>query len=110
MGTYTDGVYTGTGTGYRGETEVSVTVSGGKITDIEIVSYQDDREYFERASAIVDDIISMQSVDVDTISGATFSSNGILEAVADALSVDFTSSNSTLQGEGHGGHGQGGHG
>jgi uncharacterized protein with FMN-binding domain len=109
VGTYTDGVYTGTGTGFRGDTEVTVTVSSGKITDIEIVSYQDDREYFEHASSIIDDILSLQSVDVDTVSGATFSSNGILEAVADALNVGFTNPNSTLQGEGghgfHGGHG-----
>lgn len=109
-GTYTDGVYTGIGTGFRGETEVSVTVSGGRITDIGIVSYLDDAQYFERASAVIDEIIGAQSVDVDTVSGATFSSNGILEAVADALSVDFSSPNTTVQEQegGHGGHG--GHG
>jgi uncharacterized protein with FMN-binding domain len=102
-GAYTDGTYTGSGTGFRGETNVSVTVSEGSITDIEIVSYQDDRQYFKRASStIISEIISSQSTDVNAVSGATFSSNGIMEAVANALSVEYTNPNSTLQsGKGH---------
>ncbi|MBP1736794.1 MAG: hypothetical protein H6Q60_675 [Oscillospiraceae bacterium] len=99
-----DGVYTGSGTGFRGTTSVSVTISDGAIADITIVSYQDDEPYFIRAeSAVVSEIISAQSVDVDTVSGATFSSNGILEAVANALGLDFTNPNSTLSTGGHGG-------
>ena len=100
-GSYEDGVYTGTGSGYRGDTEVSVTISGGEITDIEIVSYEDDRQYFERAVSLLDDIINAQSVDVDTVSGATFSSNGILEAVADALGIEYTNTNSSISESGH---------
>jgi polyferredoxin len=95
--TYADGVYTGTGSGYRGDTTVSVTVSGGAITDITVVSYRDDDKYFSRAvSTVISGIISRQSLDVSTVSGATFSSNGLLEAVANALSIDFTNPNSTL--------------
>jgi len=102
-----DGTYTGTGTGLRGETQVTVTVSGGKITDIAVDSYQDDQEFFERASAaIIDEILSEQSVDVDAVSGATYSSNGIRQAVADALNLDFTASAVTQSGHG-GGHGGG---
>ena len=101
-GSYEDGVFTGVGSGFRGDTEVSVIVSGGQITDIEIVSYNDDRQYFERAESVIDDILSAQSVEVVTVSGATFSSNSILEAVADALGIDFTSTNSTSGGSGHG--------
>lgn len=100
----TDGVYSGSGTGYRGEITVSVVVSGGLITVIDIQSYQDDREYFERASdTVAEQIINTQSVEVDAVSGATFSSNGIMEAVADALGVEFTNPNSSLTQEGHGG-------
>ena len=101
-----DGTYTGSGTGLRGETDVTVTVSGGKITDITIDSYQDDQQFFERAeSTVVQEIIDNQSVNVDAVSGATYSSNSIKEAVANALSVDYTPS--TIQNEGHGGEGGG---
>lgn len=90
-GEWTDGTYTGSGTGLRGTTTVKVTVSGGKITDISVVSYQDDQRFFEKASStIISEIIEAQSVDVDAVSGATYSSNGLREAVADALSLDFT--------------------
>lgn len=107
LSSVTDGTYTGSGTGLRGTTEVSVTVENGQITDITILSYQDDQQYFERASStIIDEILSSQSIQVSTVSGATFSSNGILEAVADALGTDWTNPNSTMSsGSGHGGHG-----
>ena len=86
----TDGIYTGTGTGYRGETVVSVTVSDGVITEIDVVSYDDDMEYFERADeTTISRIIEAQDVNVDTVSGATFSSAGIMEAVDDALGLDY---------------------
>jgi len=102
-GQYTDGTYSGTGTGLRGTTEVSVTVENGVISSIEVVSYQDDSQYFNRAkSTVISEILDAQSVDVATVSGATFSSNGIIEAVADALGVDFTNPNSSMQGGGRG--------
>jgi uncharacterized protein with FMN-binding domain len=99
-----DGTYTGSGTGFRGTTTVSVTVSNGTITAITVKSYADDAPYFSRAkSTVIAEILKAQSVSVSTVSGATFSSNGILEAVADALNLDFTNSNSTLQSQSHGG-------
>ena len=92
-----DGTYIGSGTGLRGTTTVSVTVADGKISDIQVVSYEDDQQYFERAeSTMVSEVLAAQSLDVDTVSGATFSSNSILEAVANALGVDFTNPNSSL--------------
>ncbi len=98
-GTYADGVYTGTGNGYRGATQVQVTVEGGKIADVTILSYADDRQYFAKAqSSLIAAILNAQGIEVDTIGGATFSSNGILEAVADALDIDFTNPNSSLSG------------
>jgi uncharacterized protein with FMN-binding domain len=84
---YTDGTYTGSGTGFRNATTtVSVTVSGGKITSIETISHGDTPHYYERTiETITDEIISSQSTSVDTVSGATFSSRGIIEAVENAL-------------------------
>jgi uncharacterized protein with FMN-binding domain len=103
---FTDGTYTGTGTGFRGETEVSVTVENGKIADITVVAYKDDEQYFSRAeSTVISEIIEAQDVDVDAVSGATFSSNGLMEAVADALGISYTNENSTLRsGYGRGRH------
>lgn len=85
---YKDGTYTGTGQGYRGgATKVSVVVSGGKITDIKTISNEDTSKFYNRAEgSITKDIISKQSTEVDTISGATYSSKGIIEAVKNALS------------------------
>ncbi|WP_459480312.1 FMN-binding protein [Clostridium saccharoperbutylacetonicum] len=91
---YKDGTYTGSGEGYRGGiTKVSVTVSGGKITDIKTVSNQDTPKFYKRVeSNIMNSIISKQSVSVDTVSGATFSSKGIMSAVENALSQAAISS------------------
>ncbi len=87
-GKYKDGTYQGSGTGFRGATTtVSVTVSGGKIAAIHVDSYGDDRPFFEQAySGVSQEIISSQSVNVDAVSGATYSSNGIMQAVENALS------------------------
>ena len=80
-----------------------MTVENGVISSIEVVSYQDDSQYFNRAkSTVISEILDAQSVDVSTVSGATFSSNGIIEAVANALGVDFTNPNSSMQGGGRG--------
>ncbi len=94
--TVSDGTYIGKGTGFRGETEVSVTVESGRITDITILSYRDDERYFSRAAdSMIEAILNNQSLRVNTVSGATFSSNGILEAVADALDLSFTNPNTS---------------
>lgn len=89
-----DGIYEGQGSGFRGTTEVAVTVEDGKITDITILSFNDDTPYFTRArNAVISSIISSQSLDVSTVSGATYSSNGILEAVSDALGLEYAGAN-----------------
>lgn len=83
---FSDGTYEGEGKGYSGKLKVRVTVSGGKITEIEITDTSDDQAYLGLASQLIDEIIEKQSTDdIDTVSGATFSSRGILEAVSDAL-------------------------
>lgn len=102
-----DGTYTGSGTGLRGTTKVTVTVSGGAITAVTIDSYQDDAEYFNRAkTTVINEIISQQSVNVSAVSGATFSSNGIMEAVANALGLEYTNTNTTNSSSGMNGHGR----
>ena len=81
-GKYKDGVTTGTGKGFRGDTKVQVTVENGYITDITVLSYEDDSEFFNKAqSSVIREIISGQSLEVDAVSGATFSSNSLIEAV-----------------------------
>ena len=85
-GLYKDGAFEGTGTGYKGEIKVRVTVSSGNITEVEILENKDDHAYFQLASELTKDIVEKQGTGgVDTVSGATFSSNGILEAVSNAL-------------------------
>ena len=84
---YLDGTYTGTGEGYGGEITVSVTVSGGQITAIEIVSAPDETPaYLGQALGVIERILARQVPGVDAVSGATFSSEGIMEAVENALS------------------------
>lgn len=85
---YKDGTYQGSGTGFRGgTTTVSVTVQGGKITSVRVVSTEDDQQFFERAySSVTQSILSAQTSQVDAVSGATYSSRGIMQAVANALS------------------------
>jgi uncharacterized protein with FMN-binding domain len=82
---YEDGTYYGTGTGFEGEIKVKVTIKKGKINKIEIVKSQDGESYLESASALLSKIIKKQSTNVDTVSGATYSSNGLIEAVRAAL-------------------------
>lgn len=84
---YADGVYRGTGTGYRGgTTKIDITILQGQITHVKDVSNEDDWEFFDKAfSQISSDIISTQSTQVDTVSHATYSSEGILEAAEEAL-------------------------
>ena len=82
---YKDGAYSGSAKGYEGTITVSVTISGDKITDISIVSYEDDDEYMDPARAVVSAILSAQSPNVSAVSGATYSSMGIMNAVNAAL-------------------------
>lgn len=82
---YKDGTYYGTGTGFGGTLKVKVVINGGKIASIEIVESHDDSSYLNRAKALINNIISSQSTNVDIVSGATYSSNGIKSAVRDAL-------------------------
>lgn len=97
---YKDGTYYGTGTGFDGTLKVKVEISGGKITSIQIMENQDGSEYISKASALINTIIQNQSTNVDTVSGATYSSVGIIQAVRNALSqAAVSTSGTTTSGE-----------
>lgn len=84
---YKDGTYYGTGTGFAGNLKVEVVITGGKISNIQIVETNDGSEYIQKASGVINQILGAQSTNgIDTVSGATFSSNGIIKAVRNALS------------------------
>ena len=82
---YKDGTYYGSGTGFGGPLKVMVEISGGKIASIQIVENSDGSDYISKAASLIDSIIAKQSTNVDTVSGATYSSVGIIQAVRDAL-------------------------
>lgn len=82
---YKDGTYTGTGTGFGGTLKVKVTIKSGKIKTIKVVETSDDKEYIESASTLLKKMIKKQSTNVDTVSGATYSSVGLIDAVRNAL-------------------------
>lgn len=84
---YQDGVYTGTGEGFQGgEITVQVTIEGGRIIQVTLLSAEDEPPSFlERASVLLSKIATTQSTELDVISGATYTSNGILDATRAAL-------------------------
>ena len=83
---YRDGTYQGEADGFGGTVAVEVTIENGKITGIEVTSAEnEDGAYLSMAKDIIPKIIAAQSADVDTISGATFSSTGIKNASQEAL-------------------------
>lgn len=85
-GEYTDGTYTGTAPGFGGDVTVSVTIEDGRMAAIEIVSAAGETSsYLSRAKSIISAMLEAQSPNVDIVSGATFTSNGIINAVKNAL-------------------------
>lgn len=82
---YLDGIYTAEAIGFEGQITVQVTVAEDKITDITILSAEDEEEYLSRAKQVIPAILEGQSPNVDAVSGATYSSTGILNAVKLAL-------------------------
>ncbi len=82
---YDNGTYTGSGEGFGGTTKVSVTIKSHKITSISVISAEDDEPFLTNAKGLISTMIRKQSADVDVVSGATYSSKGIIEAVKNAL-------------------------
>lgn len=87
QGNYKDGVYEGTGKGNNGDIKVEVTVEDGNIVSVVLTEHAETAGIYEAAEkGVVAEIIKNQTAEVDAVSGATNSSNGIMEAVANALS------------------------
>ncbi len=86
-GNWKDGTYTGSGKGFGGNISVKVTIKDGKISSINVTSASGETaSYFSKAKGIISKMISKQTTNVDVASGATYSSNGIIKAVRNALS------------------------
>ena len=82
----TDGVFTGTAQGYGGPVTTQVTVENGYITAVEVVEHSGETEaYFSQAEPLTEAVVEAQTTAVDAVSGATFSSAGILNGATEAL-------------------------
>lgn len=83
---YRDGVYEGTGEGYGGEISLKIIVEDGEIASVDLVSAEkEDTLYLNLAKELLGQIVEAQNADMDGISGATYSSKGILSAASQAL-------------------------
>ena len=81
-----DGTYEGSAFGFGDLITVSVTIQGGRMTDISVLDASgEDRPYYNQSLPLLDQMLSSQSAEVDTVSGATLTSEGLIGAVADAL-------------------------
>jgi len=80
-----DGVYEGSADGYNGTIKLEVTVTNGQVSDIAVVSQNETPKFFQQAKQIINTILGSQSLEADAVSGATYSSAGILNAVRNAL-------------------------
>ena len=82
----TDGVFSGTAEGYGGPVTTQVTVENGWITAVEVVdASQEDEAWLEMASVLPERILEAQTPSIDVVSGATFTSTGILNGATEAL-------------------------
>lgn len=97
---FTPGTYEGTGKGYGGDIKVSVTVDETSITDIEVVE-QTETEGVGGAAlpTLVDKVLSAQSVNIDGVSGATYTSDGFLTAVREAITASGADPDALGQGQ-----------
>lgn len=81
-----DGTYEGSALGFGDTITVAVTIRNGAITDLSVLDASgEDRPYYNQALTVLDEILSAQSTEVDTVSGATLTAEGLINAVADAL-------------------------
>ena len=81
-----DGTYEGSAYGFGDLITVSVTLKDGKMTDIAVLSANgEDKPYYKQAVSVLNEMLEAQSTEVDTVSGATLTADGLIGAVADAL-------------------------
>ena len=82
---YSDGIYFGSAEGYVGTTEVAVTVADGAIKSVIVISSEDDTTYVEDAKALIPEVLQAQHPCLDAISGSTYTSQALLEAIEEAM-------------------------
>lgn len=83
---YRDGTYEGSAFGFGDVIRVSVTIQNGKMTDIAVLDASgEDKPYYKQALPLLDEMLAVQSAEVDTVSGATLTAEGLIGAVEDAL-------------------------
>ena len=89
--TYKDGTYTGQDFQNQfGDTQVKVTISGGRITDVQALQLPYDRQRSAEISQYAapqlhDEVLQAQSAQIDTLSGATYTSDAYAQSVQSAL-------------------------
>lgn len=95
---YADGTFYGAGEGYGGTIQMKVVIAKGKMKQISVVSAEEETpEYFAKAKALIPIILKKQTSQVDVISGATYSSNGIMEGVGKALQASIAKQKGTKE-------------
>ena len=83
---YRDGTYEGSAFGFGDVIRVSVTIRNGKMTDIAVLDASgEDKPYYKQALPLLDEMLAVQSAEVDTVSGATLTAEGLIGAVENAL-------------------------
>ena len=99
--TYEDGVYTGSSSGYGGKVTVQVTVIEHKITDVSVLSAPGETaEFLAKAKGVISRVLQAQTWEVDVVSGATYSSRGILGAIRNALTGETVENEAPPEKEG----------
>ena len=85
-GNFTDGTFTGEGQGNNGPIKVEVTVKDGSITEIQVLEQAETPNIYAGAEEqFIPELIKTQNLEIDAVAGATNSSNGLREAVKNAL-------------------------
>ncbi len=83
---WADGSYEASAEGFNDDVLVEVVIAGGIITEINILEHDETEEYAEEAfDEVIPAIIEAQSPDVDSVSGATYTADAVIEAVEKAL-------------------------
>lgn len=78
---YNEGVYYGTAEGYNGDITVAIVIQENTLKAVLVIGEEDDDTFFNRAMDVVTQMMKKQSTEVDTVSGATYSSKGLIQAV-----------------------------
>ncbi|MFZ5353423.1 MAG: FMN-binding protein [Bacillota bacterium] len=83
LSTLSDGTYTGSYKAFPVEAEVKVTISNHRIVSIKLIKHNNGQG--EAAAVIPERVVEAQTLEIDHISGATYSSKVILKAIENAL-------------------------